>query len=424
MKAKFVRILIYILFTTCIIFPFHYYEIKLPLLLILAILSIFNVLKYNKLNFNKSVLILFFIYVLAGSFFILRGLYLGTAYQNSLKYIFALYVLFPLIYFVLLAGIPYEETFLTIINKILKIGIIGVSLTMILAFFNQKYGYFSFLEFIFKTMIVDLRTNVVKINYHGISSMLFLFPYWFMLLIFEKKNFKQLITYLLIIALSVIAIFLSGRRALIMLFLFSGLFTISLKFIFSLNYSLKIKRNTVFLIVFLFILSAFMLNFINIEKIYNNTLSTIKYGLNLDNNTSSEKSDNERIKQIKSFIKKIPEKPVLGYGHGASLGDVVRSEDKPWRYEMSYFNLIFHTGIIGFILYSLGPLWIIFSLLNFSINDDKSRPLSLAFLNGFIIIFLAYFTNPYLNAFDIQWVIYLPVYYILLRSKRNINISK
>ncbi len=420
------KILAFILFIACIVFPFNYYIIKLPILVYFLLRIVLTIIYTRKINLSLNVLLLFLIYIFLGVFFILYGIYTANAYNGSLKYLLALYVAFPIVYFIIIVGIPKRIEFINFSERILNIGIVAVSLVMITAFINKKYGYFNFLEFVFDNMIVDLRDNVVKINYHGISSLLFLFPFFFTKTIFDKdkRTAKVIILKTVTLLITLFAVSLSGRRALLVLFVLSIFIAFGLKLIYYPRIKKTINKNIVFLsFIGLIIISPFLITF-NYGIIIKKAENVFAYAFNIDNNKSSKASDNERVKQINQFVEQIQQRPILGYGHGASLDNVIRSSEKPWRYEMSYFSIIFHTGFIGFFLYILGPLWILLSLLNIAGKYKKNMPMALALFNGFLSILIAFFTNPYLDAFDIQWVIYLPVFFILVVSAESENEKK
>jgi len=49
--------------------------------------------------------------------------------------------------------------------------------------------------------------------------------------------------------------------------------------------------------------------------------------------------------------------PWFGHGYGA-VAHVVRSETMPWAYELQYLAMLFHTGIVGTLLYADGIGWV------------------------------------------------------------------
>ena len=96
------------------------------------------------------------------------------------------------------------------------------------------------------------------------------------------------------------------------------------------------------------------------NKLVTSFSSTISFALNINNYSGSSKSDNQRVLQTNAFIKNIIKKPILGYGHGSYMKEVVRSKEKPWRYEISYLDIIYHVGFLGFFYMQLGQFGLLF----------------------------------------------------------------
>ncbi|WP_282070215.1 O-antigen ligase family protein [Olleya namhaensis] len=414
--------LIYIFTGLFIIYPFSYYEIKIPLLSIILLFSLFKIMSRGKVDMSKSILILFINYIFLGVFFLVYGKIMGNAHENSLPYVTALYLVFPFVFFLLLNYIPKTKKILKHIDVVFFLSAIGIAVVMFFAILEKKNQLPSFLLFLVEPVNnVDLRTvkDVVKINFNGISSLVFLFPYTFALFVLvENKNFKQNLTYLIVLALSGYAVFVSGRRALIIIFMFSIVATLLFKQLYSFNIKFKIKKKFLYIGFIIFI---GVLPFINYEKTLKSINSTLSFALNINYHKDSSSSDSERTKQAKSFAKHIMRKPVLGYGHGASMEELVRSKKKPWRYELSYLDIIYHSGMLGFIFYSLGPIWIILSLWNIIKRKKEYSVKAFAILIGFTSILISYTSNPYLNAFDIQWVIYFPLLFINIVYRENMK---
>lgn len=408
------------------VYPFSFYEIKLPFLGIIILFSILKILRRNRLDFSNTILALFTIYLLTSSFFIFYGLINGNAHKESLFYLLALYIFFPLIFLLVLNIIPKEIRLFYTIENIFIFSTISIFLVMFFAVLNKKGLLNESLAFIIDPVLnVDIRTtkDVVKISYHGISSLVFLMPYLFSIFFLDFKKRKPYRTLLLALSLGLgsYAVFISGRRALIIIFIFSIFCIICFKLIFSQR--LRLKKKVITYILFVVLAGTPFLDF---NKLVTSFSSTISFALNINNYSGSSKSDNQRVLQTNAFIKNIIKKPILGYGHGSYMKEVVRSKEKPWRYEISYLDIIYHVGFLGFFLYAIGPIWIIISLCKIIKYNIKHRDRAFAFLIGFSSILITYASNPYLNAFDIQWVIYLPIFFIVtvnrnLKDSTNAN---
>ncbi|RNC88169.1 MAG: hypothetical protein ED556_03010 [Winogradskyella sp.] len=419
----FERILIYVLVISIVVFPFSYYEIKLPIISWLIIKSIILIFQRGKIDLPILVFGFFLIYAFLGLFYIFYGIITGNAHPESFPYVFALYVVFPIVYFLILNGIPKKSKIIKYADKYFIHGAIGVSIVLLIAFLNKKYGLPEYLNFLVETINVDIRTtvDVVKINYNGISSILFLFPYFFTsLILINPKRTKKEKTWLIIgVLVTFFGVFLTGRRSVIILYFFSILMTFLFKLIIE-RKKIKFKKKILKYALIIFISLLPFTYYLNIGSIINSATSTISYALKLESKEKGKSFlENERVKQTTEFSKHIVMRPVLGYGHGAYMKTIIRSEEKPWRYEISYLDLIFHTGFLGFILYSIGPVWLLLSLIKIMAYNNVYRARALGLINALICVFIAYATNPYLNAFDIQWILFYPVLFIIIINRQG-----
>lgn len=405
-----------------IAYPYSFYEIKLPILALILIASFVKIFVKGKIDFSRSTLVLFILYIVVSLFFIVYGVLIGNAHEKSLPFLAALYIAFPIIYFFILNIITKRYSLLIVIENIFIFCTIAIAVIMYLAVMNKR-GLLSenWVFIVDPVNNVDVRTvkNVIKISYHGISSLVFLIPYLFGVLVLGYKGRSAFRSLLILLALSSgsYAVFISGRRALIIIFVLSVFATILFKLVST--YRIKIKKK---FISYFFILLLVGVPFIDFNKLVTSVNSTLSFALNLNYHKDSKKSDDERILQSKAFLTNIIKKPILGYGHGAFMQEIERSKDKPWRYEISYLDIIYHVGFGGFILYALGPLWIILSLIKIIKYNVEDRSKAFSILVGFSCILLTYASNPYLNAFDIQWVIYFPILFINIINRKVLTV--
>lgn len=89
---------------------------------------------------------------------------------------------------------------------------------------------------------------------------------------------------------------------------------------------------------------------------------------------------------------------VWGSGFGGET-PVVRSEERPWTYELTYSRLLFNSGLLG-----VGLLAIFFASYVFlvfrKIGTSRHAPVYIALMTGFVSMSLAAASNPYLSSFD------------------------
>jgi len=103
---------------------------------------------------------------------------------------------------------------------------------------------------------------------------------------------------------------------------------------------------------------------------------------------------------------------------GAAAG-YTRSDETPWAYELSYVALIYNFGLVGFICFAAGGVYVLVALIKL-IRDrclpQGERTYAACFLAGLVAFLIANGTNPYLAKFDYVWVFFVPLAYIRLYS--------
>ena len=101
--------------------------------------------------------------------------------------------------------------------------------------------------------------------------------------------------------------------------------------------------------------------------------------------------------------------PILGAGHGAPAFGSIRSEERPWLYELYYLALLYQTGLVGFTAYAAGIFWIYWMGVRVIRAGGQLSALMVACLVGMSSFLIANATNPYLAGLDGMWAIFLPL---------------
>ena len=99
-----------------------------------------------------------------------------------------------------------------------------------------------------------------------------------------------------------------------------------------------------------------------------------------------------RVYQFRALYEGIANTPLFGSGAGAAA-EYSRSSEQPWAYELSYVAFIFHYGILGFMIYLFGIIYIFVSLLKICKDKMVSRDLKVfivSFLAGFVAFLVLY----------------------------------
>jgi len=393
--------------------PTTYKIYKIVLLgcsLLLVLISSFN---KRKLYLTKDILNITFLMSFTGLCFVYYGEVMGN--PGALPVI-TVYVAWPILY-VLLISLITKEDHLKQIIAVFNFALLCILIYCLSYILTSK----SLLPKIFYVEL-NLGQNIgfyeghTEITMYSLASLMFLVPFflsYFYLNFNEMKKLNQTFSIITILLIGIITL-LSGRRALQVIVLLTPilhflLYVIIYRGIGRVGKLFKYIALGIPLLLFLLIIANSIYG-INITSIIN----IIKDGFDFSNPYDPRKQ------QFFSLIRDWGIQPLFGAGLGATT-DVVRSIEMPWAYELSYVALLFNVGIIGFIIYTGGVIWIYCNLVNIAQSSKKSRYLIIPLLVGMSSFLIANATNPYLGKFDFLWVIFIPIGFINFYRLNNLN---
>jgi hypothetical protein len=144
---------------------------------------------------------------------------------------------------------------------------------------------------------------------------------------------------------------------------------------------IKLKNLLFLLLTIIFVLVLFKFNFLDHIRIFEIA--------------SEFESDSPRLEQFFSLARLFLENPMFGTGFGGS-SDLIRSDDAPFSYELTYVALLAKMGILG-----IGII-LVLCLIFFNIALNRFHQKMYVVLIAFCFIFITS-TNPYLlNYFGIS----------------------
>jgi hypothetical protein len=116
----------------------------------------------------------------------------------------------------------------------------------------------------------------------------------------------------------------------------------------------------------------------------------------------------ERTIQKPFLIEGFERSPIIGLGFGAAVG-YQRSADRPWIYELTYYQMLLHAGLLGVAI--LGALILSYGVFITSIlrtfKPGSAVPFGL--IVGVISLLIGANSNPYLASFDLLFFVgFLP----------------
>jgi hypothetical protein len=257
---------------------------------------------------------------------------------------------------------------------------------------------------------------------NGIASLIFLGPYVLARFLIEaticRVKIRVVILYALVALLAVGAILVSGRRALV----FGLGVAAGVAFLAVLVRPDTLQHRVIVAIRLLLSLGGLSIGGVLLVSTLGIDLSAVSAYVATGFSAGSDYGAQERIGQIDVLLRGWLESPIIGHGLGSYASGWIRSEERPWEYEVQYAMLLFQTGLLGLTVYALGP---IVTLLRGLELVRSSRPedfsLCVGLLAGLAGALVVNGTNPYLQAYGNLWMLFLP--YFVFASMPRLRIA-
>jgi hypothetical protein len=387
------------------VFPAVYQLQRGAILGIIVMFSAFYLAKTARISIARPIILIYGACLLTTLFFMLRGDYFNT--PGALAVV-TVYVVWPTLYLMLIGLNGRQEFFVSTLHTIMyaTIFISLIALFMLAdAILGLGLGLGSLIPRIFGRGGVGIYDGVVEYSLPNMTTLLIGVPVAVSLITLrrqetEKYKVKRFICYLAL-ALALMAAALSGRRALIVIVGLAPIFSITFLLIGGVKANIKsmVLYSGIFLVCVLFL----AINFAGLDL--SKSIENFMTGFNVSASASSV----ARANQFSALIEEWSKYPLLGNGLGASVKSVIRAQDMPWAYELTYVALLFAVGMVGFAIYSLAVLWIFLQGLVIVQRSPQSAVLIVPVISALACMLVANGTNPYLFKFDYLWTLFLPV---------------
>jgi O-antigen ligase/polysaccharide polymerase Wzy-like membrane protein len=383
-------------------------RIKVLLLAMLVFVILIKVLKTKELWIHKKVFNITSFFVVVTLLFAAKGALADT--PGALAVI-RVYAFWPFVYLLLIQEMTNKSIFMklktTILISLIFISLYGIN--YILSAINIMPLIYDF-NFASAEARYGIQEGYVKMESIGFNSLPFLVPFTlsiFMNNIFNKTKNSKLV--IIALFLGLLVVMLSGRRAVLLVTIVSPLFLLGLKVLGS-NYDakkllinlLKAIIPLAIALIVLFIIVAYYL-----EVTPAGIIELFTSGFDFSN--AADVGAYLRKEQFHALVDGWMQNPLFGAGHGAATNASIRSYEQPWAYELYYLALLFQTGIIGFILYFSGIVWIYKTGIKIIRSDIDCANILLPMLVGMTCFLIASATNPYLPTFEGIWTIFFPI---------------
>jgi len=413
-----IQYLLSLFFVLMMIIPTAYQEVRGIFLGVLFCGSLVFV-KFKELTIHRDVLILFIINILTSFFFFLLGFINEGpgAIRTTTVYLF-----WPILYlYFILVG--RSDLFIKKINSIIILGGI-VSSILIMLFIYSSYFSFPINIDSFKENL-DFKSNFLydgfsQVHSANLTSVFYVVPFILTLLMLPSKYILHINKSALLIAFitCLFLVILSGRRAFWVVLILSPLIV----YVYFILVGIKFNYKFLLLVASIFILAiiTYSIFTFNLDVAKSQFSGLFEFD---DPNAGVGGSNYTRKIQYLELIASWKESPIFGKGFGTVAGTNIRDENQTWAYELSYIALLFHTGIIGIIIYTSSVFWILISSIKIMKKVLESIIVLLPLNIGLICFLLINASNPYLEKFDFLWVLFLPVYAINYFKTRKVELN-
>lgn len=352
----------------------------------------------------SDISIKFFLFMLLNISLTLLYLLVGIinlAPEEAVKQVIIIYIISPILWFFILTALLTRLNEKSIISSFIIVAWLCCFSVFIFFYLFEKFGA-SAVSFFIENPNIDTSEGYSGATMHVYGSLIFIVGGFFAAPEVIRHKAVMFST-LVLLALTAIT---SGRTALI-ISIFLGL----LIFLFFSSHKAISRKYKVALSLLILVATAFVIYLVSEFRGLD-----ISYLMNAIIDKLSSGGGSERANQAQELIHSAFDSYGLGRGHGIGV-DYIRSEDFPWRYENLWWATLHRVGVLGSIIYVAPFLYYMFSTLAISINRGLSSFEKFLF-GGFICVFVASNTNPYLEGVAFQWMYMLPVLALLIRDKK------
>lgn len=395
----------YTLFFIMLFVPTAYQSIKAVLLFIVLFIIIISFFRKQKPRLHISVLSWTLVVTITGAFFLFIGSLNGTA--GALR-VTTVYFIWPWVYTLFIAGISRPHLIDGLI-KVLLFSAIAVEIYIL------TYIFYSFnLLPSFLYVELDLRQAIgfhngyIEYSIDSLSLLVFFLPFALAGILVWTKNSNLPISRSLLwieFIIGILLALLSGRRALWLSLAFSGLISIPFSQLLP-QVKTNSKRRLFIIALAITLFSVYIFNYL--KSSFDLDISAMVEYFTAGFDSSRDESTAIRENQFYALVEGWLNSPFFGAGHGAEAS-VIRSAEQPWSYELSYIALLYHTGLIGILIYAGSIAWIYWMGIKVIRSGDRLGLYMFPVLVGTSSFLLANATNPYLTKYDYMWVIFLPL---------------
>lgn len=238
---------------------------------------------------------------------------------------------------------------------------------------------------------VGLHQGYVQMNNVNIGILTFIVPYLLSRVLMGEQD-EQRGWMLLGLAVAVVSAVLASRRVVLVLLVITPLLAFGLTVLAGQANQRHLRRFTQFYTLPLLIAGAGSL-----LVIYGGFDFLDGFSGRLASAFTTD-ADAPRPQQHAALMAAFTDNYFWGSGFGG-LTSVIRSDERPWTFELTYSRLLFNAGLVG-----MGILLLFFCTYLFltlrKIRHSAHASILVSLLTGFLTVLIATASNPYLSSFD------------------------
>jgi len=390
-----------------LVFPQSFTEMKLPLLAAILAAALVGV-RIGRWRVETSFLIYYLCFCVLALAWSMIGLFRGNPVQAIVEAV-RVYVVFMLIYFGLtlcISSISYQQY----VDRLIAYASLGIGVTTLYALADHVYqlGWLSQAVKDELFMQVGVHSGYTQMNNVNIGMLIFIVPYLLGRVLCTSRASPLLLFALLVGLMSAV---LASRRVVLVLFLITPALVFGVALLAGrLTRRCYLACATFYAFAAVLVMGGGVFFGLGDPAFLEGFLGRLASAFDVS-------PEAPRPAQYAALFTGFKEHYLLGSGFGG-VASVIRSEERPWTYELTYSKLLFNSGLIG-VLVLAGLLGAYFFATLRKIQASVHAELYIALLCGFLAMLIAAASNPYLSSFDFVFV--FSIIPLILNSKDIIN---
>jgi hypothetical protein len=369
-----------------------YQPVKAALLLLFVGLAALEALRGVRVAVHPALVLHYVSLATAGLLWTLIGLLREGNSEVGAVEAMRLYTVWSLVFLVTFSLLRMSDA-LGIMHRALVAAAIGIALLNFVGLADQFYGWGLFGEGMRKELdqYIGFESGYIRIHSQNIGALFLVVPYLIALHLRRDGAAVRSRTSRLALVLVLLLTAASGRRALWLAVAMVPL-TILVAAIATRSYDRLSRWGRRAILVYL-ASGALALVFLPVLP------QVVRESGPAQHLLTAFSAQDERTIQSGYLLDASTDAPVLGSGFGAYAG-YLRSDERPWTYEMTYHQLLFNLGLVGFGVVALLVLGALGRVLQLLRRFPEGTAVPFALVVGWCSILIGAWSNPYLRSFD------------------------